>query len=68
MQRAILTFGIIVSVGLGVLLGVGGYTFVYAKGTSYLTNDPRACANCHVMNEQYDGWMKASHMSHRLRF
>jgi hypothetical protein len=25
------------------------YTFVYAKGYSYLTNDPGACANCHIM-------------------
>jgi cytochrome c nitrite reductase small subunit len=41
--------------------GIGAYTFVYAKGGSYLTNDPRACANCHVMNEQFDGWVKSSH-------
>jgi cytochrome c nitrite reductase small subunit len=48
---------------LGVALGLGGYTFAYAKGWSYLTDDPRACANCHVMNEQYDGWLKGSHRS-----
>jgi cytochrome c nitrite reductase small subunit len=48
---------------LGVAVGVGAYTFVYARGASYLTNDPRACANCHVMNEQYDGWIKSSHRS-----
>jgi len=46
---------------LGVLLGLGGYTFYYAQGASYLSNDPRACANCHIMREQYDGWQKASH-------
>ncbi len=46
---------------VGVALGLGLYTFVYAKGYSYLTNDPRACANCHVMNEQYAGWVKSSH-------
>ncbi len=45
----------------GVLGGVGGYTFVYARGWSYLTDDPAACANCHVMHEQYDGWLKGSH-------
>jgi cytochrome c nitrite reductase small subunit len=28
-----------------------------------MTNDPQACANCHVMNEQYDGWIKSSHRS-----
>ena len=48
---------------LGAALGLGIYTFAYAKGWSYLTDDPRACANCHVMNEQYDGWLKASHRS-----
>jgi cytochrome c nitrite reductase small subunit len=46
---------------LGAFLGLGAYTFVYAKGWSYMTNDPAACANCHVMNEQYDGWRKSSH-------
>ena len=25
---------------VGSLAGLGGYTFVYAKGYSYLTNDP----------------------------
>ena len=48
---------------LGAAGGLGMYTFVYARGWSYLTDDPRACANCHVMNEQYDGWLKASHRS-----
>ncbi|MCE9634952.1 MAG: cytochrome c nitrite reductase small subunit [Planctomycetes bacterium] len=46
---------------LGVAVGLGGYTFVYAKGGSYMTNDPAACANCHVMQEQFDGWQKSSH-------
>ena len=36
---------------LGIALGLGAYTFAYAKGWSYLTNNPQACANCHVMNE-----------------
>lgn len=52
---------ILLGVTLGVMLGVGFYTFGYAKGASYLTNDPQACANCHVMNEQYEGWLKSSH-------
>ncbi len=48
---------------LGAAAGLGTYTFVYARGASYLTNDPKACANCHVMNDQYDGWAKSSHRS-----
>ena len=48
---------------LGAALGLGSYTFAYARGWAYLTDDPRACANCHIMNEQYDGWIKSSHRS-----
>jgi cytochrome c nitrite reductase small subunit len=45
----------------GIVAGIGGFTFIYAKGASYLGHDSAACANCHVMNEQYDGWIKSSH-------
>lgn len=48
---------------VGLVLGVGGYTFWYGQGASYLTDDPTACANCHVMQAQYDGWLQASHRS-----
>jgi cytochrome c nitrite reductase small subunit len=50
-----------VTVLLGVAFGIGSYTFVYAKGASYLSNDPAACANCHVMDDHYAAWMKSSH-------
>jgi cytochrome c nitrite reductase small subunit len=57
------SFAITLTVGLvfGVLLGLCAYTFIYAKGYAYLTNDPAACTNCHVMQAQYDGWVKSSH-------
>lgn len=45
----------------GAALGLGVFTFVYAEGYSYLTDDPSACANCHVMNEQFDAWQKSAH-------
>ncbi|MGH7821889.1 MAG: NapC/NirT family cytochrome c, partial [Candidatus Binatia bacterium] len=48
-------------VAFGAAAGIGGYTFVYAKGYAYLTDDPGACANCHVMEEQHSAWMKSSH-------
>ena len=54
---------IVVASLLGVLIGVGGYTFVYARGYSYVTNDPAACANCHVMQAHFSAWMKSSHRS-----
>jgi cytochrome c nitrite reductase small subunit len=53
--------GLILAVLGGVVIGMGGYTFRYAEGFSYLSNNPRACVNCHVMRDQYDGWQKASH-------
>lgn len=46
-------------VGSGV--GVGAYTFYYAQGASYLSPDPKACVNCHIMRDQYDSWVKSSH-------
>ncbi len=51
----------VLGVCAGVLVGVGGYTFWYAKGFSYFSNDPKACTNCHVMQEHYDSWVKSSH-------
>ena len=46
---------------LGAAAGLGAFTFGYAKGYSYLTNDPAACANCHLMDEHYGAWLKSSH-------
>ena len=45
-------YAITLGITVGLLLAVGGYTFIYARGASYLMNDPAACANCHVMQEQ----------------
>lgn len=55
--------GVVLGIAIGSAVGICGYTFLYAKGTSYITDDPAACANCHVMTEQYDGWRKSSHRS-----
>jgi len=45
----------------GGIVGLGGFTVNYAQGLSYLTDDPKACANCHIMREYYDGWNRGSH-------
>ena len=52
---------LILAVLFGVTLGLGAFTFDYAEGTSYFSTDPKACANCHIMNDQYDSWTKAGH-------
>jgi cytochrome c nitrite reductase small subunit len=54
---------VIVMALLGAAFGLGTYTFAYARGWAYMTDEPGACANCHIMNEQYDGWIKSSHRS-----
>lgn len=48
-------------VASGILGGVGLAAFDYAEGTSYLSTDPAACANCHIMQPQFDSWQKSSH-------
>jgi len=54
---------VVIGLSIGVVVGIGGYTFIYARGYSYMTDDPAACVNCHVMREQFDGWVKSSHRS-----
>lgn len=57
------TLILVLAILLGVVIGLGAYTFIYAKGYSYLTNNPAACANCHVMQAEYVAWQKSSHHS-----
>lgn len=45
----------------GLAVGLGAFTFAYARGYSYLTNDPAACGNCHIMDEHLDAWNKSTH-------
>jgi cytochrome c nitrite reductase small subunit len=53
--------GLGVATLLGVVVGLGSFTFVYGEGGSYFSTDPRACVNCHIMQPQFDSWQKASH-------
>lgn len=46
---------------VGAMVGLGVFTFGYAKGASYLTTDPAACANCHIMGEHFAAWQRSSH-------
>jgi cytochrome c nitrite reductase small subunit len=52
---------VLASLLVGAFVGTGGFTFVSAKGASYLSDDPAVCVNCHIMREQYDGWRQSSH-------
>ena len=47
-MKASVVKGLVIGGVLGVAVGIGGYTFVYAKGYSYLTNNAAACARIHA--------------------
>jgi len=49
------------TIAAGMLLGLGLFTFIYAEGFSYFGSDPKSCAHCHIMNPEYDSWVKGSH-------
>ena len=46
---------------IGAFVGLSAATFDYAEGTSYLSNDPQACINCHIMRDQFDAWQHSAH-------
>lgn len=46
---------------LGLLSGLGTFTFGYGRGASYLSNSPDTCVNCHVMQDHMDSWQQSSH-------
>ena len=45
----------------GGIVGLALFTVSYAEATSYLSDDPAACRNCHVMNDVYDAWVRGPH-------
>ncbi len=51
----------LLSILVGLMLGLGFYTWTYAEGGAYLSNDPKACANCHIMRDYLDSWQKSGH-------
>ena len=52
---------VLAAIVVGALTALGGYTFSYAKGFSYVSNDPAVCANCHIMENHVRAWVKSSH-------
>ena len=52
---------IAVFAALGVLVGVAIVTGRAANATSYLSDAPETCLNCHVMTSSYATWQRGSH-------
>ncbi|MEW6005983.1 MAG: cytochrome c nitrite reductase small subunit [Stygiobacter sp.] len=50
-----------VIVVLGIFFGLGFYVLYISNAVSYLSDDPKTCVNCHVMNPQYATWERGSH-------
>jgi len=59
--QAVVVVQLGLSVLVGAMVGLGVFTFGYAKGYSYLSSDPTVCVNCHVMDPQYDSWQNGGH-------
>lgn len=45
----------------GIIVGLGGYTVYMSRAHSYLSDDPAACVNCHIMAPYYQSWNHSSH-------
>ncbi len=54
-------WGLAAAISMGAFLGLGFYVLKLSNATSYLSDDPKACINCHVMTPQYLTWNKSSH-------
>ncbi|MBS0395275.1 MAG: cytochrome c nitrite reductase small subunit [Proteobacteria bacterium] len=52
---------LVLAVLTGALVGAGAGTLYEARAFSYLSSDPKVCVNCHIMQPQYDSWLRASH-------
>ncbi|GAB4125225.1 MAG: cytochrome c nitrite reductase small subunit [Fimbriimonadaceae bacterium] len=46
---------------VGAFLGMGIYVAQISHATSYLSDDPEACINCHIMTPTYASWKHSSH-------
>lgn len=51
----------LLAVLVGAFAGLGLFTFDFASGAAYLGNNPQTCANCHIMNDEFDSWRKGPH-------
>lgn len=46
---------------MGCIAGLGVYSLKLGNATSYLSDNPKACINCHIMTPQYLTWNHSSH-------
>ena len=59
--RGSVQVGLVAALAVGLVGGLGAFTFRYAEGLSYLSSDPKACVNCHIMRDEYTSWQQGAH-------
>lgn len=50
-----------VTVTLAIFIGLSAYSVYLSKATSYLSDNPETCINCHIMVPQFATWNHSSH-------
>jgi cytochrome c nitrite reductase small subunit len=60
-RRGSVSVAVIAALAVGLVVGLGAFTFRYAEGLSYFSADPLACVNCHIMRDQYASWQHSPH-------
>jgi len=58
-NKKIIVYGAIISTTIAIGLFI--YTMYASAMLSYLSSDPKACINCHVMHQAYKSWDNSSH-------
>ena len=48
-------------ISIGIVTGLAFFMAKEASLVSYMSDDPLACVNCHVMTPMYNSWMHSSH-------
>lgn len=46
---------------IGAFVGMGAYVMLISNAVSYMSDDPEACINCHIMTPMYASWKHSSH-------
>ncbi|OPX29763.1 MAG: cytochrome c nitrite reductase small subunit [Candidatus Cloacimonas sp. 4484_143] len=52
---------VILPIVAGIIVGLGFFILYVFNFTSYASEEPETCMNCHVMSTQYASWTHSSH-------
>lgn len=50
-----------VGIVISIFIGLFAFIFYISNASSYLSDDPKTCVNCHIMAPEYATWMHSSH-------